>query len=214
MQTHKSSGYTIVELSIAVTLLAVILGAALTVMKQGEQNFKQTMSTTVANTKGNRAINTIARELSGAGQTTLVPVVVSPFSSGTISFQSVSGWDGAPTWSTESELRFQPDPRDPNNGLDDDNDGFVDEGEVLLITDKGGVDERQTVLIRRVQALLEGELPNGLDDNGNGLIDETGFCIEHLVGGNGLTIRLSVLRKQPGNDVDVHTVETTVWLRN
>jgi prepilin-type N-terminal cleavage/methylation domain-containing protein len=211
---RKNSGYTLIEVSIVLTILTVVLTGAMTVMRQGEQNFEQTVSTTVANTKGNRAINTLARRLAGAGQGTITPSVVAPFSSEKIQFQVVSGWTGAPSWTEDLELRLQYDPAELNNGLDDDSDGFIDECEVILIENQGTADESQTVLVRRVQELLQGEAANGLDDNGNGLIDERGFCVEQIGDGSGLTLRLSVQRRRPGGGVDLQTVQTTVWLRN
>ena len=112
------------------------------------------------------------------------------------------------------QIFLQPDPADPDNGLDDDGDGFVDECEVVLVENRGTADETRTVLVRRVQELLQGELPNGADDNGNGLVDERGFCIEQISDGAGVTIRLTVLRRRPEGGIDTQTVGTTVWLRN
>ncbi len=211
---RNNSGYTLIEVSIVLTILAIVLTAGLTVMRQGELNFEQNVSSTVANTKANRAINTIARRLAGAGQDTVTPTAVAPFSTERIQFQLVSGWAGSPSWTEGLELRLQYDPAEINNGLDDDSDGFIDECEVVLIENQGAANESQTVLVRRVQELLQGELPNGIDDNGNGLIDETGFCIEQIGGGSGLTLRLSVQRRRPEGGVDTQTVQTTVWLRN
>lgn len=211
---RTNSGYTLVEVSIVITILAIVLAAGMTVMRQGEQNFEQTVSSTVANTKANRAINTVARRLAGAGRGTIVPATTAPLSTPTIQFQLVSGWAGAPSWTEGFELRLQYDPGEINNGLDDDSDGFIDECEVVLIENQGTAEESQTVLVRRVQELLQGEIPNGLDDNGNGLIDETGFCVEQLGDGSELLLRLSVQRRRAEGGVSVQTVQTSVWLRN
>lgn len=214
MMKNKRSGYTLIEISITLTLLAIVLGAAITVANQGEKNFEQTVTNSIANTKANRALNTIARRLAGAGRQTVTPALVAPFSSENIIFQSVSGWNGARTWNEEMQILLQYDPAETDNGLDDDADGMIDECEVVLVENRGTANERRTVLVRRVQELLQGELANGADDNGNGLVDERGFNVERISDGAGLVLRLTVLRRLPEGGLDTQTVETTVWLRN
>ena len=68
------------------------------------------------------------------------------------------------------------------------------------------------MLVNNVAALLEGELANGVDDNGNGLIDEAGFCVSRE--GENLTVRLSLLRLGPAEEVITRTQTTELALRN
>jgi hypothetical protein len=90
---------------------------------------------------------------------------------------SVSPSTGVVTTRT-NRIQFEYDPRDPNDGLDNDGDGVIDEGRVVLIQNfGGGALQRTTVLGNGVREYLEGEIQNGADDNGNGLVDERGFCL-------------------------------------
>jgi hypothetical protein len=98
------------------------------------------------------------------------------------------------------------------NGVDDNKNGLVDEGQLVLTRNNGQANQQSVVLAHRVAKLLEGETLNHADDNGNGLIDESGFCVFRE--GNLLRIRLTLQRSlRPGQIIQA-TVETGVRLRN
>jgi hypothetical protein len=99
-----------------------------------------------------------------------------------------------------------------SNGVDDNKNGLVDEGQLLLTRNYLQANQQSVVLAHRVAKLLEGETKNNVDDNGNGLIDESGFCAFRE--GNLLRIRLTLQRSlRPGKIIQA-TVETGVRLRN
>jgi hypothetical protein len=98
------------------------------------------------------------------------------------------------------------------NGLDDDGDGIIDEGRVILTRDFLGAEELSVVLAHDVRSRFEGELANGLDDNGNGLVDERGFCMTLQDGL--LVLRLSIAGRSPEGTRTTSTVETSVHFRN
>jgi hypothetical protein len=125
--------------------------------------------------------------------------------------EDVSPADGSITWETR-RLQHQYDPDDANDGLDNDGDGLIDEGRVVLIRDSGGADEQTVVLCSDVREYLEGESADGTDQNGNGLIDERGLCFELAAGR--LTIRLTLEVLDAEGRHATRTVETTVHLRN
>ena len=54
-----------------------------------------------------------------------------------------------------SRIRWRTDPRETDNGLDDDRDGFIDEGSVELTRDVGAGTQRVVTLVKDVREYLE-----------------------------------------------------------
>lgn len=213
MTRGRRAGFTLLEMTIALVMLVMLLGGAALVLTRGQGVFRRSMSDSAIDTGANRALNSIARRLTGAGATTLFPVPVAPAWSDSIGFQEVVGWNaGAALWSTDTELRLEYEPGELDNDLDDDGDGFVDECQVLQVENAGQPDERRVVLLRNVREFLEGEEPDGVDQNGNGLEDERGLCFE--LRGDALIVRLSAMRRDPEGEVTIRTLETAVAMRN
>ena len=213
MKMTDRSGLTLLETTIVMVLLSVVLGAAIMVLRQGQMNFDRTVSNAVVESAGNRALNRIARRLTGAGATTLFPVLEAPLGSSAVSFQEVEGWNaGAPVWSSDAEIRLEYEPRELDNDLDDDGDGLVDEGQVVQVENLGEADERRVVLVRGVREYLEGETADGFDENGNGLEDERGLSFQ--LDGNEMIVRLTLLRPDPQGAITMRTLQTSISLRN
>jgi len=201
------------ELMISLGILSVAVAITLTVVQAAMKGFDSNVANTRVNSELTRGLNRVARALTPAGLAPLAPALEAPFSSDDVTFQEVVAWNaGAPVWSGDVALRFEYENGELDNGLDDDGDGFVDEGQVALIRDQGGPDQQRSVLVKSVREFLEGETPGGGDENGNGLVDERGFCLE--VQGESLVIRLSVQRSDPQVGVILRTMQTTVHLRN
>ena len=112
--------------------------------------------------------------------------------------------DGGLGWET-IRLEFQYDEGESDNGADDNGNGLVDEGRVVLTRAVGTAEENSVVLCRSVREYLEGEEPNGSDDNGNGLVDEKGFCF--TLDGDLLMVRLTIERL----NADKHLVSETTY---
>ncbi len=126
--------------------------------------------------RAQRALDVIVDEFATAGLTGLTPSSAPPLGSDRLTYRRPTGIAaGAVTWDTASTVLFEYGPEDANNGVDDDGDGFVDEGRIVLVRDAGLVNETRTVIATDVPELLTGENANGADDNGNGLSDEKGL---------------------------------------
>jgi len=111
-----------------------------------------------------------------------------------------------------SRIAFQNHPSDPDDGIDNNGNGLVDEGQVILMRNVGLANETTTVIVPWVREFTEGEIANGNDDNGNGLIDERGLSFELV--GQTLNIRITLERLDSDQRPLVRTVETSVRLRN
>ena len=110
------------------------------------------------------------------------------------------------------EIAFEYETGEIDDGRDNNRNGLVDEGVVVLLRDAGGANEQRVVLCHGVRERLEGELVNGLDDNGNGLVDEKGFCLQWVDGVLALWLSIELI---DGNGMhEVRTLQTSVRIRN
>src|SRR5262245_13178723 len=77
-----------------------------------------------------RALDRMADELISASTLTFVPPPVLPFGTSTITFQKAQGIvAGVMQWSPPSRFELAPSPSEPWDGVDNDEDGFVDEAD-------------------------------------------------------------------------------------
>lgn len=213
-RASRSAGFTLIETMIAATILAIVLSAIGLTVLRGKENFRQGISVTVIEARAQRLLNRMVEELRYAGRDSVPVQPLLPSGSSDLEFRVCDGYGGAATlWSNRMRLARLPDPRDPQDGIDNDGDGVVDEGQVVLTRNLGEFDEIDVVLGSGVRRFLEGEDANVLDDNGNGMVDEPGLSF--LSDGLGtLTIRLSLEARDPRGQPLVRTVQTTVSMRN
>jgi len=210
----RIAGFTLVEATIATTILGLILGAIGLTALRGKENFRQGMTVAMLDARAERLLDRIADEVRYAGRDSLPVLPLPPAGSATIEFRACAGYDGGATlWTTRTSIARVADPRDPEDGIDNDGDGVVDEGQVVLTRNLGDADEIGVVIGGGVRRLLQGEDANVLDDNGNGLTDERGLSFV-LDGTSSLTIRLSLEALDPSGLPMVRTVQTTVSMRN
>ena len=228
LRSHRTqssrAGLSLVEMAIAVSLVVLLMASAILAAKGGQGAFRATQTATDVETRVRRTLDRVATELLCAGNMLPDPIPAQ-FGTSFLDYCQVRPWDwdnsGAGAgdgvngvnvlWANPSRITFELEPGETDDGTDEDGDGLVDEGRVVLVRDVGGANEHRVVLCSGVRELLEGEEANGLDDNGNGVVDEEGFNIHQI--GNVLYVRLSV--EVPGeNGSIVRTLETSVRLRN
>ncbi|MEE8467231.1 MAG: prepilin-type N-terminal cleavage/methylation domain-containing protein [Planctomycetota bacterium] len=211
----RQAGFTLVELVITVFIIGILSGAVTQVLLGGSGAFR--MGVTVADLEARtaRTLERMSREIAAADADTMNPA--DPAGGNWVEFTTPTGTVGKTIlWGPRLRYRVELAPLELNNGVDDNNNGLVDEGVLVRIEDFGGPNERRVVLARGVAEFLEGEIANGLDDNGNGLDDEGGLAISIQTGGtrDALTLRLTLQGVDAFGDVLERTLETTVALRN
>ena len=205
------AGLTLVEVMIAGTLVLVLASSAILAANGGYGAFRTTRGASDVEARVRRALDRLAGELLSAGEEELQPDPAGQFGTDDLLYRQVVGLNGTvKTWGPQSRLAFEYEPDENDNGLDDNGDGRVDEGQLVLTRDMGGT-ERRTVLCNGVAELLEGEIANGADDNGNGVIDECGFNVHRE--GEVLFLRLT-LEEPDATGTIVRTLETSIRLRN
>lgn len=212
---HKTgrSGFTYVEMVIALTLMvSMFLAVSMTTQRANEAYDEGTFQAKVEMDL-HRTLDFLMDELEASIGSRLQPLPVAPLASQTLAYDHSTGYVGGvivpgPRRSVTMVL----DPLEFDDGLDNDDDGLIDEGELVWIENEGLPGEISTVYLRDIPEFLEGEVENALDDNGNGLIDEPGLSFE--LTGNVLTIRLTVERRDPMGRLFRKSAVSSVRVRN
>jgi len=205
------AGFTLVELAIAVALFLLLMSSAIVAARGGMEAFRSSQDLSDLETRARRALDRAVFELLPVGGTELSPDPEGQFGTDALEFRQAVGLAGtAPVWGERRSLSLQLAPGELDDGLDNDGNGLVDDGELVLVRDVGGAEQR-IVLCRGVRELAEGEAPNGDDDNGNGVVDEAGFNVHRV--DNVLFVRLTLEEPVPTGSI-LRTLETSVRIRN
>jgi type II secretory pathway pseudopilin PulG len=226
-RTGPHAGFTLVEATIALALLVLLTSSAVLAARGGIGAFRATQDTSDAETRVRRALDRVVLELLSASSVSFGPYEVNLSSQdGTsiLQFQKPQGSPlpaldagGQPLYGPPSLLLFDQDlAGELDDGLDNNDNGLVDEGVLALIRDFDPLvpieDQPAVILCRGVREMLEGEIDGDLaDNNANGVVDEDGFNVHRV--GDVLFVRLSVEEPLESGTI-VRTLETSVRLRN
>lgn len=210
---RRAAGFTLIELMIAMSIFAVIVGGVLMMGRASDRAYRTGAVVASTEFQASRAMEQIVADVQGAQLESLSPDPLAGLGASAVDYVVATGLqNGELVLTPLRRLRFEYEAGELDNGLDDNGNGLVDEGMVVLVHDVGGPDELRLVLTHWVRERLEGELDNGIDDNGNGLVDEPGFLVERQ--GETLTVRLTLERLDPERRVMTRTAETAVHMRN
>jgi hypothetical protein len=213
---RSTSGFSLVELAIAASLLAVVVGGAMMVFDSTGRACQSMAIDSELLTSARRTLNRIAELVRLSRRSNVLPAVPgaeSPFSTSQIDFQPAAGFaGGAAVWGASQRIEFQYSPTDPDDGVDNDGNGLVDDGRVVWTTNLGLPGERSTVLSHWVPEFQAQETQDGTDQNGNGLIDERGISFDFA--GSRLTIRLTLERVANGRRHLMQSAQRTIAFRN
>lgn len=207
------SGFTLYEVVITVGLLGVVFAATGMVSQSTSDLASFSGEKSRTETRARRALDRVVEELAMAGRTMLAPDPAAPGWTSDLDFQCVTGTvGGAPVWGLLTTLRWEREPTELADGQDNDGDGLVDEGRVVLVRDVGGANEQTIVLCNGVAEFAEGETAAIGDENGNGLEDENGFSLQR--DGELMTVRLTLQEQVEQGQVITTSVRTSFRLRN
>ena len=197
-------GMTLVEMLIVSSMLALIMGAMAMVNRAGQDSFTATTLSSKMDSRTSDVSDRLLRELEGVSPTGVMVPLPGLGGTDTMLFQV--------PWGNLTQITYQMEAGEVDDGLDNDGDGMIDEGMVVLTRDVGGAGQISTVLCSGVAELLDGEVGNLVDDNGNDMDDESGFCLQTL--GNLLIVRLTLLETDQDGKVLSRTVENSIRMRN
>lgn len=215
VQRRPAGGFTMVELAVSVTILGLLFGLVGMIQMRGNVASEEALARASTEARARRALDQVAAQLTGIGRTLLFPDPTTNFGASTTTFQHPTGVSalGVVTWDTPSRIEILLDPREINNGVDDDGDGLVDERRLMWTRNVGAGNQQSVTLSNGIPELMPGETAgNALDDNGNGILDEAGFNIRRV--GDLLTVRLSVQQAFGDGQMATSTMETSIVLHN
>ena len=208
----RAAGYSLLELVIVAALFLVVVASLAIVARGSDQLYETEAVGSHLEGQAAVALDQIVRELRIAGFDTLIP---DPGAVGTSSIEYRQAIDieaGEVTWTAPRRLEFQYETGEVDDGVDNNGNGLIDEGRVVLTTDVDGPEEWTRVITRWVPEFFEGEVPNNLDDNGNLLVDEQGFVLERV--GESLVVRLMLQRRTRDGRLLTRRSQTSVRPRN
>ena len=213
----KRSGFTIVEALLAAVLGTILFGSIVMAVNRGAGLFEQSVANNDVDARGARALDRIVRQFMAASANSLNPSLDTPPGvptvwTSTLDYREATGWTGSALILGQTvRVALELEEGEVDNGLDDNQNGLIDERQVVRILNPGP-NEQRTVLVNGVSACLEGELANGVDDNANGIVDERGLCFD--LTGDTLNVRLSLERIGPGQRLIVRTQTASIAFRN
>jgi prepilin-type N-terminal cleavage/methylation domain-containing protein len=207
-------GFTLLELTISVALMALILTTVLRVGQSVQDGSSTAAAAAQADVVVGRAIERLAEHLKGSGAGWFdVPTSspLQPFCD--VEYERVVAYEGGLVDTEVERIYLERSPVDPNDGIDNDGNGVIDDGRVVLIRAPGTPEELRSIVCDRVPESLGGEVDgNLLDDNGNGLVDEQGLALDFVDGG--VRVRLTVVERDRARRSVERTAERMVWFRN
>jgi len=207
------SGFTLVEAMITLVILGMVGSTVIMTLTDKQGSFRVTSSAADLEARVRRGIDRVAGELLTAGAGQLTPDPTGSFGTSDMRFRNAVGLNGNTIeWSNQNRIAFEYDTHEVDDGLDNDGDGLIDEGNLVLTRNDGMASEVRAVLCRGLAEMLEGELANGVDDNGNGVVDEPGFSVHRV--GDVLFLRLTMQDSIEQGVILTRTLETSSRLRN
>lgn len=209
----RRGGYSLIETAITLAIVGVVASYGMMAARGGRRSFESTSRNTVLESQVRRALDRAAAELLTVGDGELLPDPTGSYGASDVAFRKAVGLTGTSIdWSNPMRLVREYEEGELDDDLDNDGDGLVDEGLLVLVRNEGLSNELRVVVGRGVTELLEGETFNGVDDNGNGIVDEAGFSMHRE--GDVLRLRLTMQAADKAGVVSTRTLETSVRIRN
>ncbi len=193
---NRRSGLTLLELSLAMGLLAVVSIQIVGAMNSAAKKTDAEIERTHVESQARFVLRKIGFAIMGSHPDSLVPDTNSPLATTSIRYQvSLGVTDGEMVWSEPEKVALEEAVR-----------------QVYWSDNPDADEERRIVWTSLVAPYLEGEIPNGMDDNGNGLIDEKGLSF--TIDRNAIRMSLTLERRLDSGELQQSTVTNTVTCRN
>ena len=201
---NRKAGLTLIEVAIALGLMVIVMSGVALLSSAGADSYSSAAVSSNIDSRSSEVAERLLQELEGVSPTGVMIPAPGLGGTDTLLFQT--------PWGKLTRIDYQMDTSEVNDGIDNDGDGLIDEGGVVLTRDVGGAGEISTVICNGVSEYLEGEISNLADDNGNDMDDESGFCLQTI--GDLLIVRLTLLDSDGNGHTTSRTVETSIRMRN
>lgn len=207
------AGVTLIEVMIVAIVFAGIIGTFAMVSVTSHSSYEAASRGAAVDQQLRSALARVAAELRGLSGSMLNPDPQNPLGTNQVDFREATGVVGGNVqWGTLTRIGFEYAPGEADDGLDNDGNGIVDDGLLVLTRDVGGANQQRIVLCRGVREGRPDDPVNGADDNGNGVRDEGGFNLQRV--GDVMIVRLSIEGPGLNGATIVRTGQTSVRLRN
>jgi hypothetical protein len=162
-----------------------------------------------------RIVDRILLELMDADRSSLVLTPPAPFGASSIDYARGEGVvGGVLAVGPRRRIRWRMVDTEIDDGVDNNNNGLIDEGQIELLPDAVGAPNEVIGLGSYVREYLAGETPDGADNNANGVIDERGLCMTYDAATQTVTVRVTLERFDPLGGLVTRTVENSAQIRN
>jgi prepilin-type N-terminal cleavage/methylation domain-containing protein len=202
--TTRRSGFTLLEMAMAIVLLALVIGNVYTILGGTSRDLANRNVRFEADTQARRALERIAMAVVGSHESSLYAQPTSPDSEDFLDYEEFLGLQDTNGDGIDEPV-MSPRMRIALSGESG--------GQVSWYENPGEVGQKHVVWVKDVPQFAVGEIPaNGVDDNDNGLLDESGLAFVK----EGRSVRIVLSLRVPdgqGGFLD-RQVETTVTCRN
>jgi hypothetical protein len=202
------AGVSLIEIVVAVAVLVGMVGVTFGLMSRAQDLQGLELTQADLQARGRAALERMVRELRDSSRGTFSGLVAGASS---ITFQRATGFDGSSVlWGPQETLEWRVSPGEiPDNGVDDNGDGLVDEGQIILTTDVGLATQRSVVLCDGVPRYAPNDVASRY-----GLAFPHGIFFLLDTTGKMLTLSLTLSRRSPRGVVASATMTTSVLLQN
>lgn len=212
-RTHCRAGYSLYEVVIVVGLLGLVMAAAGLVSSSTSNLARFSGEKSRTESKAHRTLDRVVTELTTVARALMTPDPLVPAWTSALDFQCANGVAaGLATFGPLTRLVLEYEPGELDDGVDNDGDGLVDEGRLVLVRNQGGPGQQRVVLCTGVAEYAEGETGALGDQNGNGLDDERGFHLRRV--GDLMVVSLTLQEMVEEGQVLTLTSSTSFRLRN
>ncbi len=211
---RKESGLSILEMVIGTAIFLVVMGPVAQITLSAVSSLNEFEANSDVETRGRRAADRLDGLFRGVSSDSLDLVPDYPAWTSDATLERIGSVDlvAGSAGFNGIRVRWQIEASETNDGNDNDGDGLVDEGELVVTYDAGEITAQEIVLARGVPEFLEGEDSSSGDQNSNGLTDEAGLCITRV--DDSIVFRLTLSSVLPGDEIRLHTISRTVRVRN
>lgn len=207
---RRQHGVTLVEMMVGMGVVSFILLGTFAVTTTVRDGARATALLTKLDVESSRTLDSLAADLMQGGLETLTPPAAGD---STIAFRRCRGFAGGNlVWGPQITVTLEYEPEDPDDGIDNDGDGLVDECRIVRRTDPGGPGETVVVLAKGIREFAAGEDEDGIDNDGDGLIDERGLSFE--LDDNTLSVDITVEGWTEVTGTLMQSVSTSITFRN
>jgi prepilin-type N-terminal cleavage/methylation domain-containing protein len=193
----RRAGFTVIELMIALAVLALVIVNVTTLVRTAGQAYNSDAASARLEQVAAQTMDRIVLALAGASRDSLTPANEVPLSNSTIDFRSSMGMENGVNVLSDPERIHLDGPA----------------GIVRWVRNPDTAEAKSVAWGDLVRELHQGEINANLwDDNANGLVDETGLAFALV--GDSVRVQLSLERKSESGKQVLFALESRVTCRN